>query len=433
MRSPQRSSRAPILSERSVTGSLAAGLVVALCASPAQALQPLGEFFASSRKMSTDARQAALTTVQREADALVAEGQLLPSLSASGTYTFNQYEAAVAGEGTLVIQPRHGLSGTAQLSVPLLDLAGWRRLQAARTLVEAARQSAETTALAVERQVAQSYFQLIGAEALCRSYDQSLAVARESVATAVAKREEGAATDLDVSRAEVDVEGLNLKLADERLVVALAHRALRTLSGLEPAADPPELSDDLHDEGPLQSWESRAEQVPSVKVATESALAAAQQEQADRLAFLPSVNGAATEQATNAPGFVGHSAYFTATVSASWRLDVSAFGRVKGRDAAAASARVQQQAALDRARDAVHEAWQRVASGIAASRAARSQAASARLAARSARERYAGGSGTQLELSQAQRDQSSMEAARIQADANLLLARALLRLTVGEH
>ncbi len=422
------------LSKHSVCWGLAAGLAALLCSSPAQALQPLSDFFAAARKMSTDVRQAALATVQREADALVAKGQVLPSIAASGTYTFNQYEAVIAGEqGTLVVQPQNSLGGTAQLSVPLLDLAGWRRSQAARTQVQAAQLSAEATVLEVERQVAQYYYQLIGAEALRRSYEESLEVARENQAAAVAKREEGAATDLDVARAAVDVEGLNRSIADEKLLIALARRALRTMSGLAPAADIPELTDDLHDEGPLSSWEDRAAQVPSVKAARESTRAAAQQAQAARLALLPTLSAAAAEQATNAAGFVGHSPYFTATVTAAWRLDVPALGRIQGQGAAAESAAVQEEAALNRARDAVHEAWQRVVTGVAASSAARSQAASARLAAESARERYTSGAGTQLELSQAQRDQSSMEAGRIQADANLALARVLLRLAVGEH
>jgi outer membrane protein len=68
-----------------------------------------------------------------------------------------------------------------------------------------------------------------------------------------------------------------------------------------------------------------------------------------------------------------------------------------------------------------------------ASQSARSQAAAARLAADRARECYAAGAGTQLELIQAQRDLSSMEAARIQTDANLALDRILLRLAVGER
>ena len=93
---------------------------------------------------------------------------------------------------------------------------------------------------------------------------------------------------------------------------------------------------------------------------------------------------------------------------------------------------MQEEKAWTTARDAVHEAWQRVRSGVVAGKATRAQAAAAKIALDAARERYAAGSSTQLDLIQAQRDWSSSEAARLQADANLGLARIQLRLAAGE-
>jgi outer membrane protein TolC len=409
-------------------------LGVLCCPFPAYALQPLSEFFSAAHKASTDARQAAVVTVQREADEMIAASQLLPSLTASGSYTLNQYESVISmGQGSVVIQPRHGLSGSAQLSIPLLDLAAWRRKKAADRSVEAARRSQENTALDLDRQVAQYYFQLIGAEALRRSYRAGLAAAEENLSVTVAKREEGVATDLDVARATVDVEGIGRSLAEQQLSIALARRALTTLTGIVPSADVPDLADDLRDEAALDTWEARIDRLPSIAGAVVNTEAAHQQAMAAKLALLPTVTATATEQVTNAAGLVGHQRYFTGMVTASWRLDVAALARWKGQGAAEQAARVQAEATANRVRDAVHEAWQRVASGIRTSRSARSQAAAARMAADKARERYAAGAGTQLELVQAQRDLSSMEAARIQSDANLALDRILLRLAVGER
>jgi outer membrane protein TolC len=425
------------LSVASIFAVWASSLLLLLCPSTAHALQPLSEFFTASRGASTDARQAALVTVQREADEMIAASQLLPSIAASGTYTLNQFESVInMGQGSVVIQPRHGFSGSAQLSIPLLDLASWRRKKAADRVVEAARLSQETTALDVDSQVARYYFQLIGAEALRRSYQANLAVAEESRRVTVAKREEGVATALEVDRATVEVEGIKRSLAEQQLSIALARRALTTLTGIVPSADIPDIpdvADDLHGEAPLGEWEARISQLPGLRGAAMSTAAAQEQASAARLALLPTVAATATEQATNAAGLVGHKTYFTAMVTASWRLDLAALGRRKGQGAAAQAARVQAEATANRARDAVHEAWQRVDSGIMASQSARSQAAAARLAADKARERYAAGAGTQLELIQAQRDVSSMEAARIQSDANLALDRILLRLAVGER
>jgi outer membrane protein TolC len=434
MRTVPGNIRAYLLSATSFFAVWASGLLVLFCPSPAHALQPLSDFFAASHKASTDGRQAALVTVQREADEIIAASQLLPSIAASGTYTFNQFESVISlGQGSVVIQRRHGLSGSAQLSIPLLDLASWRRKKAADRVVEAARLSQETTALEVDRQVAQYYFQLIGAEALRRSYQSSLAVAEQSRLVTVAKREEGVATDLEVARTTVEVEGIKRSLAEQQLSIALARRALTTLTGIVPSADVPDVADDLREEASLGEWEGRISQLPSVRGAAASTAAAHEQARAARLALLPTVAATATEQVTNAAGLVGHESYYTGMVTASWRLDLAALARRTGQGAAEQAARVQEEATANRARDAVHEAWQRVDSGIMASQSARSQAAAARLAADKARERYAAGAGTQLELVQAQRDLSSMEAARIQSDANLALDRILLRLAVGER
>jgi len=423
-----------LLSVTAFCATWASCLLVLLCPSPAQALQPLSDFFTASHKTSTDARQAALVIVQREADELIAASQLLPSLAASGSYTLNQFESVISmPQGSVVIQPRHGLSGSAQLSLPLLDLASWRRKKAAERVVEAARLAQETTTLDVDRQVAQYYFQLIGAEALRRSYQSSLTAAEDSHSVTVAKREEGVATDLDVARATVDVEGIRRSLAEQELSIALARRALTTLTGIVPSTDVPDIADDLREEASLDKWEVRISQLPSIRGAATSTEAAHEQTRAARLALLPTVAATATEQVTNAAGLVGHTSYFTGMVTASWRLDLAALARRKGQGAAEQIARVQEEATANRARDAVHEAWQRVNSGIKASQSARSQAAAARLAADKARERYAAGAGTQLELIQAQRDLSSMEATRIQSDANLALDRILLRLAVGER
>jgi outer membrane protein TolC len=422
------------LSAASIFAVWASSLLLLFCPSTAHALQPLSDFLLASHQASTDARQAALVTVQREADEMIAASQLLPSIAASGTYTLNQFESVInMGQGSVVIQPRHGLSGSAQLSIPLLDLASWRRKKAADRVAGAARLSQETTALEIDRQVAQYYFQLIGAEAIRRSYQANLAVAEESRRVTSAKREEGVATDLEVARATVEVEGIKRSLAEQQLSIALARRALDTLTGIAPSMDTPDIADDLHEEASLGEWEARISQLPSIRGAVLSSAAAHAQASAARLALLPTVAATATEQVTNAAGLVGHKTYFTAMVTASWRLDLAALARRKGQGAAEQAARVQAEATANRARDAVHEAWQRVDSGIMASQSARSQAAAARLAADKARERYAAGAGTQLELIQAQRDWSSMEAARIQSDANLALDRILLRLAVGER
>ena len=60
---------------------------------PALALQPLSAFVAGARRASTDDRIAALSAVQQDAEALAALGRVLPSATARGVYTRNEFEA----------------------------------------------------------------------------------------------------------------------------------------------------------------------------------------------------------------------------------------------------------------------------------------------------------------------------------------------------
>ncbi|HEX2832467.1 MAG TPA: TolC family protein [Thermoanaerobaculia bacterium] len=410
-------------------------LVVIFTAASAQALQPLAQFFAAARNANTDARRAALTTVRREADALAARGELLPSLAVNGTYTRNQYASSLSTPaGTVDVQPETAIDGSAQFSVPLLDLSTLSKARAANAEVSVAKLSEQEMLLEVDRQIARSYFELIGAEALRRSACVSLDAAEQSLATAEIRRDAGSATDLDVARAAVEVERAKGNIAAEALAIALARRSLQTLSCLVPEENVPELeADDLRDELPLAGWEERVSTLPSVLVAAESTRAREHEASAARFALAPKVGMTVSQNVTNPAGLVGHSGYFTGLVTLSWRFDVPARARIRSQDAAVAVARVEQEAAANRARDDVHEAWQRVFNGIVTSRVARSQTAAAQLAAKTARERYEAGAGTQLELIQAQRDLSSTEASRIQADANLALARTLLRLAVGDY
>jgi outer membrane protein TolC len=351
----------------------------------------------------------------------------------TGAYTLNQYEAAVgAGVDRVIVQPRHGVSASAQLSIPLLDLASWSRAGATKLLQTAAQESLKATGLDVERQVAQFYFQLVGSQAIRQSYQASLAVAEQSAEIARAKREEGTATDLDVARSEVEIATLKRTISDQELSMALARRSLSSITGVDPTDGEPVLTDDLHEETSLGSWEARAGEVASVKAARAQREAAERQASAARWSLVPTVAATATEQASNTAGFVGQYAYFTGAVTASWRFDVPAFARIKLQDVSAEAARVQEEKARTTARDAVHEAWQRVRSGIVAGRATRAQAAAAKAALDAAKQRYEAGTSTHYELIQAQRDWSSSEATRIEADANLNLARILLRLAVGE-
>ena len=156
-----------------------------------------------------------------------------------------------------------------------------------------------------------------------------------------------------------------------------------------------------------------------------------QQVEAQRLAFVPTVAGSFTERGTSSPGFTGHELTWQAFLGLNWQLDFSNLSNIHSQDAFASAARARELRARLQARDAIHRQWETVSASIARDRSARAGREAAAHAAEQAKNRYQAGAVTQLELLQAQRDLFSADVARIQADADLINARAQLRLAAG--
>ncbi|MEJ7727721.1 MAG: TolC family protein [Polyangiaceae bacterium] len=413
---------------------LTAGLVAlaALLGAPrsASALQPLGEFLESSKTRSPDNKVAAGTTEQRSGEADQAWGRILPGFTARGAYTRNQYGSSF---GPTVITPQNQWDGFLILDVPLIDVGGWSRVSASRALHEASKERARATVDEVNRVIAQRYYQLVASEALIESSQRSVQAAEESARIAQIRKDAGAATELDVQRAAAEVEANRQRYADADYLRSVSRRALQSLSGLTPAGGAPKLTDDLTPEAGLESWGgSDVSPLPSVRASGLERKAAERTAFAAKAALVPTVAAQANEHFTNATGLTGgHTAVYTASVTATWHIDWATAGGIRASNGATTVAEAREESSQIAARDRIHDAWQQVRSQIAKSRAARAQAQALQVAARIAKDRYESGVGTQLELIQAERDSFSAEAARIQADGDLLYARALLRIGAG--
>jgi outer membrane protein TolC len=418
--------------------------VVAVMPTRAFAQQPLEEFLAGARNTNSDLQVAAATIEQQEGESLAALGRALPSLTARGVYTRNEYEVSLDPSSFLgsaapigvpsqsfIIQPLNQLDATVQFDAPIIDLAAWQRVTAQHAAERAAHRRADVTMTDVQMQVARNYYQLVGARSLRQSAARTLEAALTNLGLTRTRQAGGVATDLDVNRAQAEVERAHLSISDAELTTALAGRALRTLTGVAPTDIARSESDDLHAEPPLIEWEQSATEIPSVALAAEQRRASESTSTAARLALLPTLSAGAQGRLTNATGFVGHQAIYLLTATLNWRLDVTSFGTVRSEKAAVRVARVREDIARQAALDQIHESWSRISNGIAKSRAARAEALASTAAVERARERYREGAGTHFELVQAERDAYSAEVSRIQADADLSYARVALRLNAS--
>jgi outer membrane protein TolC len=405
----------------------------------ASALQPLAVFVAGAAN-NPASRESRATLEQRDAEQSTATGHLLPSLSATGTYTRNQYEVALelpvtmgAPAQRLVVQPLNQYDGNIALSVPIIDIGAWEKRSAARASFEAQQENQKQTAFDNERQVTVAYFQLVANAALFESATRSLAFAQENMTTVTNREHSGTASELDVQRALADVARAEQDVASAALGVTTNSRNLSTLSGVEPEPSASFPQDDLREEAPLAAWLQSSASTPTVTSAVAARRAAEKSANAARAGWLPTVTGSATERFTNATAFAGHSEYYLLQLTATVKLDATLSPGVRAQNAAAAAAIAREDGAKRRADDAIFQAWSQIATDIVKARAARAQVSAATLAEGLARDRYLAGVATQLDVLQAQSDLFKAEVARIQTDTDLAYARASLRLYAGRH
>ncbi|HKP57876.1 MAG TPA: TolC family protein [Polyangiales bacterium] len=419
---------------RSITGALLCGLL----SSKASALQPLDTFLKAARSASYDNRESAASTRQRSAEADVSKGRLYPVVSVTGAATRNQYEVSFAmppdlgGTGeNLIIQPQNQLDGALTVSVPVIDVAAWRRISAADASEDAARASQVSTQQDVELGVSRAYYLLVGQTAVLEAAKRSLLVLEQNLKLVKDKQESGVASELDVQRARAEIARQEGDVATAEFAVVNARRQLATASSIEPEPVTVFPEDDLHQEKPLPNWMAYASTNPRVTTARALQLAAEKGTEAAEAAWYPTIAASAQERVTNASSFSGHDVYYTLQATLNWRFDATLSPTERAQRAAEEGSKVRAERAERGVQDAIYEAWHRVRAAIEKSRAARVQIDASALASELARDRYTIGAATQLEVLEAQQDAFRAEVARVQADTELAVARAVLRAAAG--
>src|SRR2546430_13899611 len=296
---------------RDIVAAVSLFLFLVLHSPPSLALQPVETFLAGAREGNPDELEARATALEQQGQALYALVRVLPVLTANGSYTRNQYSSAItlAEPGqptqTVTLLPRDQWNGSATLTVPLVDLAGFRRVSAANASARAAAYQLDATWLQVQGQVGQEYYQLVADLALVAASRGALEVSREGLLLAQARLRAGAAGALEADRARAAVEQHVQQLAAAELQVALATRALETASNVHAEiSEAVPLIDDLHPEPELSLFPSDVSALPSVAAAASNTPAAAMEAGAREFALAPAISGTFTRVGTDAPGVI---------------------------------------------------------------------------------------------------------------------------------
>ncbi len=408
--------------------------------SPSYALQPLAEFVRGAKETNPETHEAIAVEAQREAETAEATWRLLPSFSAQGSYTRNQYEREVAFPGASGPEPFMAINqwdAALVLTVPLIDVAAWETRKTAQAVSEVARANREAVSVELERQVVRAYYQYLGSAALKQSAEKSLELSKNNATVVEDRASEGMATQLDVKRAQADVARAEQDVAAIDLAEVSARRQLFSLSGVQPLGATKFPEDDLKPEAPLDEWLAATDSTPRVQAAHASRKVSESQASISNSAWYPTLTGVAQERFTNATALVGHSAYYSLSLNLAWRFSGANFYKPQAQEAAVNASKAREVQTKKSVQDAVFQAWHQVQSGITRARSARVQAETSKRAVELAKQQYVEGMSTQLELLTAQQDAFRAEVARIQADTDLAYARAALRLLsshqIGAH
>lgn len=404
---------------------------------PASAQQPLSEFVAASDGASIDLRTARAAADTAWAQTDVARARLLPSFVGTGTYQYNEVQitppnpfSMPPGTGTLNLQLHDQLSAAFSLIVPIVDVQGWTSFFASEESARAARDRVEASQQDVHANVVMIWHQLVAAHAMRDAAQHNLDAVVASRDNVQARFDAQVAPQLELSRAEAEVLRAQQTIAEAELAIVLAERNLELITGIHPSSDSQTLDDDLHDEPPLDEFVSRAHGAPIVHAASRAVHAAEMAVDAAWQGLLPTVGGTARETATNAAGFSAATQY-ALLLTATWTLDFARPAQIGVTGDQLATAHAQEDLAVQQAETRVFEQWHRVRSlRIRAAAAIGARDALAR-ADQDAHARYDAGAATQLEVITADRDLLQAEVARIQAIADLGIARATLRIRAG--
>jgi outer membrane protein TolC len=406
---------------------------LALAPRPAQA-QSLDALLAAARDHAIDVREAEALREQARSAVDEARARLLPSFTASGAYTRNEFEVIVSiprGGGLDPIQatitPYDQLTGTFALDVPIVDLSAWETFFSAEASAEAAGERAEGAALEAQIATATAYYQLVAAAAVRTSAERSAETAADNLAFVASRALGGLTSELDQARAEADLARARQVVAEAELQVTLARRNLFVLTGVEAEVDAAAIAPGADDEGALDAWTDRAAEVPAVRAARRDREAAERGRDAAWMGLVPVLSGRASERLTNAAGF-GPEAQWALAFTLSWTLDFGRPAAIATRDHAASAAALREERARTLAETQILEAYRRIASLRARAEAAEAGLRASERGAQVAHARYEAGTGTALDVSQAERDRLAADVARIQAEAELALQRAILRL-----
>lgn len=392
----------------------------------------LQQMLEAAEKNNVDRRTSIEQHRRAEAEFTQAWLGFLPSANVSGSYNRNEFATRINVGGVVVTtSPNDQFDGALRIEIPIIDAARWVRAGASAAAVDGSIEREQLTLDQVRRQVVAAWYNYVGGLALRESAKKSLAAAEAQAKLQEIRLNAGAATEIERLRANAERARSQQVVADAENIVALGRRSLRTLTFIDPGDVAPLPQDDLTPPPTLEELEARIEELPAVRAAMKDVLVNERLLLAQRLAVLPTVTANLTERAGVATAFSPRNLNFSAGIGFNWRLDAPTFQGGAVQQTGLSLAQLQAERVRLNAKDQIHADWQRQRAATTKVEAARAQVEAAQRAAGVAKDRYAVGASTQLDVIFAERDVLNAEVGQIQARTDLAAARVSVRISAG--
>lgn len=464
MKTTMKASSLPLVAAVLLTAPFLARPAAAQVTAPAAAAGSTDVAPADTLRLSLD--QAVGRATQLNEDVLMARAEQarskgiarevrarsLPEISGTMSYTRNVQRPVIffnspEGQQQISIGDDNEYSFGVTLNQPLLDLSLGPARTAARLDRERSQAQVESARVSVALQARVAYYDVLLDRALLRVQEQAIEQARQRLDETRKFYEAGTGSEFDLLTAQVEVDNLKPRVIQARNRLELDRNQFKRIVGL-PLDQPVALTDSL--EAPSEA----ALQLPSLEAATEQAMDARPDLQAQRFAVglqdeniaaeqrsaLPSLDlDAAFTRRASSPDVWPREQDFTQSVTAGLTLSVPIF------DGRARSGRVQQaKAAADReryrlaqlrmnARLDVQQSYQSMQAALETIRASQSTVERAERALEIARTRLQNGLSTQVEQNDAELAVTEARSNYAQAVYGYRVAKAQLDAALGDR
>jgi outer membrane protein TolC len=433
--------------------------VALLGALPAGAIEgrtiTLDEALSLTRRNNRDLAAARATLEASKSGADLLRGALLPTVTATGTYTHNYrnvtfgnvfpttsvppaysdlFSSVFGSLDNIAVLKQEALAGSLNVNVPIAAPAAYFSYDAARQNLHGAEADFAVSETAILFSAAQAFFAAAGADELLQARHHAIEVARVTLETAQARLHAGTVDREEVSRAQLALVNTIQAEREAGDMKESCYRSLGTIIGVHESflvAPAPAETAPLP---PPEALKDQALQLrPELEASAAATRAAAGQARAAAWQWAPTLSGFGALNGYNYAGFTGDKYSWDVGLQLSWVLYDGGVRDASRRQAEAHHA--EHEAHLERLRDTVTDDVANATRGLETKRMALETAQqSVALASDTLsllRTQYAAGTALQLDVLQAQDALIGAEVQLVQARFDLALAQLTLQRDVG--